>query len=175
MPIKAATRRKLATIRLLSLDLDGVLTDGGLYYTDAGDEMRKFDVKDGMGIKEALRRGVIVVIVTASTAPAIAHRGRQLGLEHVLLGVEDKLAAIQGLCRRLGLTLNDVAHLGDDINDLPLFAAVGLAVAVADAMPALRQAAAHVTARRGGQGAVREICDLLIETREHAALGKRRK
>ena len=172
MPIRAEIRRRLAAVRLLSLDLDGVLTDGGLYYTDAGDEMRKFDVKDGMGIKLAMRTGVIVAIVTASSAPAIAHRGLRLGLEHILVGVEDKLAAIGGLCRRLGFTLNDVAHLGDDINDLPLLAAVGLPLAVADAVPFVRKAAAHVTKRPGGHGAVREICDMLVAARRTRGVGR---
>ena len=172
MSIGARTRRKLAAIRLLSLDLDGVLTDGGLYYTDAGDEMRKFDVKDGMGIKLALRAGIAVAIVTASTSPAIAHRGRRLGLEHVLLGVEDKLAAVQALCGRMGIALGEVAHLGDDVNDLPLLAAVGLPLAVADATPSVRRAAAYAARRPGGQGAVREICELLIAARKTRGVGK---
>jgi 3-deoxy-D-manno-octulosonate 8-phosphate phosphatase (KDO 8-P phosphatase) len=174
MAITAALRRKLANVRLLSLDLDGVLTDGGLYYTAEGDEIRKFDVKDGLGLKLLLAAGISVAIVTTSDIPAIRHRGRRLGIEHVFLGVEDKVGTIATLADKLGIELAQVAHVGDDINDLPLLEKVGLGLAVRDARPEVRAMAAYVARRSGGQGAVREICDLLLSARARLAVGKRR-
>lgn len=159
-------RERLAGLKLLSLDTDGVLTDGGLYYTDAGDEMRKFNVKDGMGMQMLRRAGVEVVIITASSAPAIAHRGHRLGLEHVYLGCEDKLAALVGLCDKMGIDLDQVAHMGDDVNDLPVLEAVGCPMSVHDAMPVARGAALYVTQKDGGDGAVREVCDLIISVKQ---------
>ena len=159
-------RQRLAGLKLLSLDTDGVLTDGGLYYTDAGDEMRKFNVKDGMGIRMLQSAGVEVVIITASSAPAIAHRGHRLGLEHVYLETEDKLAALVELCDKRGIDLDQVAHVGDDVNDLPVLEAVGCPMSVANAMPAAKEVALYVTHNNGGEGAVREVCDLILELKE---------
>jgi len=159
-------KSRLGSLKLLSLDTDGVLTDGGMYYTDAGDEMRKFNVKDGMGMRLVRSAGVEVVIITASSAPAIAHRGHRLGLEHVYLETEDKLAALVTLCDKLGIDLDQVAHVGDDVNDLPVLEAVGCPMSVNDAMPAAKDAALYVTTRNGGHGAVREICDLIISVKE---------
>lgn len=152
-------------VRLLALDVDGVLTDGGLYYTDAGDELRKFDVKDGMGIKRVLAAGIEVALLTASTSRAIAHRGRRLGIRHVFTGVEDKLEVLRELCAQLGIGLEQVAYIADDVNDLPVLRAVGVALAVADAMPEVREAVDRVGARGGGAGAVREVCDMLMRMR----------
>ncbi|MCW8835853.1 MAG: HAD hydrolase family protein [Rhodospirillales bacterium] len=156
---------RLARIRLLSLDVDGVLTDGGLYYTDSGEELRKFNVKDGMGIKRARAAGVEVCIISASSTPSIVHRGKRLGVPHVFVSVEDKLQTLTGLCGELGIDLAEVAHIGDDINDLPVLGKVGLPMTVADAVEAVRDEVRFVTERRGGEGAVREICDLLVRAR----------
>lgn len=158
----------LATVRLLSLDTDGVLTDGGLYYTDAGDELRKFNVKDGLGIKLAQAAGVAVAIITASASTAIAHRGRVLGVDHVFLKTEDKIGRLTALCRELGIGLDAVAHVGDDLNDLPLLNAVGCPLTVADATDEAKAVAIYVTGLPGGGGAVREICDLLVQAKSAA-------
>lgn len=157
--------KRLGRVRLLSVDVDGVLTDGGLYYTEDGRLLRKFNVKDGMGMKRLREAGVEVAMISAGTGPTILERGRDLGLEHVFSGVEDKLATLSGLCRRLGITLAEVAHVGDDLNDVPVLNAVGCPLTVADAVPEARDAAVFATAKGGGEGAVREICDLLIEAR----------
>ena len=162
---RAALAGRLAGVNLLSCDVDGVLTDGGLYYDDEGRQLRKFAVKDGMGLQRVRAAGVEVALISAGTSASIRHRGEALGLRHVLLGVEDKLSALDGLCRELGLYLSDVAHVGDDLNDLPVFEAVGLPLAVADAVPEVLAAAAYVAERKGGEGAVREICDLLAAAR----------
>ena len=159
-------KSRLGSLKLLSLDTDGVLTDGGMYYTDAGDEMRKFNVKDGMGMQMLRRAGVEVVIITASASPAIAHRGHRLGIEHVYLETEDKLAALVGLCDKLGIDLDQVAHMGDDVNDLPVLEAVGCPLSVCGGMQVARDAALYVTQKNGGDGAVREVCDLIISVQE---------
>ena len=161
MPSQAAIKRRLADIRLLSLDVDGVLTDGGLYYGDDGTIARKFNVRDGVGVKRVLALGIEVAFVSAGTTRSIHHRARTLGVRHVMSGVADKRAEVARLCRKLGLTLAAVAHVGDDLNDLPLLKAVGLALSVPGAVPDVRAAAYYVTRRNGGDGAVREICDLI--------------
>src|SRR3990170_2160210 len=131
MEIAAKLRPSLRRVRLLALDLDGVLTDGGLYYNDSGQELRKFNVKDGLGLKQAMDRGIAVAIITSSIAPAIGHRAARLGIPHVRLGVGDKLAALLALCSQLGIEAAETAYVADDINDLPVLAAVGLPIAVA--------------------------------------------
>ncbi len=153
---------RLAGLKLLSLDTDGVLTDGGLYYTDDGDELRKFNVKDGMGIKRAQKAGVKIAIITASLAPSIAHRGQRLGVDFVQLECEDKLASLVNICDGLGIDLDQVGHVGDDLNDLPVLNAVGCPMSVADATNEAISAAVYVTKKKGGDGAVREICDLIV-------------
>lgn len=162
MPITVALRRKLLKVRLLSLDLDGVLTDGGLYYTAQGDELRKFNVRDGLGIKLAQAAGFEIAILTASDIPAITQRGRKLGISNVVTGVTDKLGAMTGLAARLGLNFTEIAHIADDLNDLDLLDRVGVPMAVADAAPAVKRKAIYVTKKPGGAGAVREVCELLI-------------
>ncbi len=155
----------MAGIKLLTLDVDGVLTDGAVYYADDGSQLRKFDVKDGMGIKIAMAAGVAVALVTQSTTPSIRHRGEQLGVNHVLLGVEDKLAAVSGICGKMGIALDCVAHIGDDVNDIALLAAVGCPMTVADAVAEVLERVVFVSEHGGGGGAVRQICDLLARAK----------
>lgn len=156
---------RLKSIEMLSLDVDGVLTDGGLYYTDDGHQMRKFNVKDGMGIVQVIKAGIEVCIISASKADVITKRASDLGIKHVFPGAEDKLLKLAELCGALSLDIAHVAHIGDDVNDLPVLKAVGLSVTVADAMAEVRDAADYVTVGKGGKGAVREICDLLLQAR----------
>jgi 3-deoxy-D-manno-octulosonate 8-phosphate phosphatase (KDO 8-P phosphatase) len=153
-------------VKLLSLDVDGVLTDGGLYYTESGEELKKFNIKDGMGLKLLMDAGVEVAIISANTSKATLFRARKLGIARVHIGVEDKLSVLNAICGELGLTLADVAHMGDDLNDLPIFEAVGCRLTVADAATDNLHAAHYVTAKDGGQGAVREVCDLIREARK---------
>lgn len=156
---------RLANIKLLSLDVDGVMTDGGLYYTDAGDRFRKFNVKDGLGIKRAIKAGVAVCIISASKQRSTIERAADLGIDYVRIGAEDKLAALNEICAEVGADLHEVAHVGDDLTDVALMAHIGLPIAVADAVAEAIDAARFVTERAGGQGAVREICDLLVNAR----------
>jgi len=157
---------KLAGLKILSLDVDGVLTDGGLYYTESGEELRKFNVKDGMGMKRAQAAGVAVVIITTSATAAIAHRGRMLGVDHVYLECEDKLGQLVQLCDEMQVDLDQVAHVGDDLVDLPVLNAVGCPLTVADAVEPVKEAAIYVAAKNGGDGAVREICEMIYEAKK---------
>jgi len=156
----------LASIQLLVLDVDGTLTDGGLYYTDSGKELKKFNVKDGQGIKRLMNADVEVAIISASAAPATLHRAKKLGITHVDIGVEDKLKALHSLCEVLAISLEAVAYAGDDINDLSVMQAVACPFALADGIPQTKEVAKYVTEKRGGEGAVREICELIIESRQ---------
>jgi 3-deoxy-D-manno-octulosonate 8-phosphate phosphatase (KDO 8-P phosphatase) len=158
-------RARLARVRLLVLDVDGVLTDGSLYYTERGEEIKKFHVRDGQGIKLAQQVGIEIALISGNASAAVEQRALVLGIRHVFLGVDDKLARLEALCTHLGLSLAQVAYVGDDVNDLPTLQAVGCPCTVADAMPANRACALYVTHLPGGQGAVREICDLLVQLR----------
>jgi len=152
---------RFAQIKLLALDVDGVLTDGGLYYTETGEELKKFNVKDGLGLKRVMQRGVTVAILSSSEAQATLHRSQRLGISHVFIGVEDKLEQLKTLCDQLEVDLAQVAYVGDDLVDLAVMQAVGCPIAVADAMPENQAVAIYMTQRRGGDGAVREVCDLI--------------
>ena len=153
---------RLAGIQLLSLDTDGVLTDGGIYFTEDGEELRKFNVKDGLGIKRVQAFGIKVAIITASSTPSIAHRGRRLGVDYVFLDCEDKLATLVRICDEMGIDLNQVGHVGDDLNDIPVLDAVGCPMTVVNASQVAISSALFVTKSKGGEGAVREICDLIV-------------
>ncbi|MFL0603889.1 KdsC family phosphatase [Cylindrospermopsis raciborskii] len=157
-----ASLTKFSQVDLLVLDVDGVLTDGSLYYTETGQELKKFNVKDGLGLKRVMQLGIVVAILSASASRATLHRAKHLGISHVFIEVEDKLAQLKALCDKLEIDLDRVAYLGDDLVDLPAMRAVGCPIAVADAMPENRAAAIYVTQSRGGEGAVREVCDLIF-------------
>lgn len=157
--------RLLSQVKLLCLDVDGVLTDGGLYYSDDGRVQRKYNVKDGVGIKRVMETGVQVAIISAGASGSIPERAATLGIEHVFTGEDNKLGVLEKLCEKLGIGLHEVAHIGDDLNDIPVLEAIGCPIAVADAQPETWAAAQIITEKNGGHGAVREICDTLVETR----------
>ena len=156
---------RLAGIALLTLDCDGVMTDGGLYYAEDGSELRRFNVRDGVGIKSLMAAGIHVAFVTASKTAAIEHRARALGVPHCLTGVGDKLTAVTGLCAELGVPLERVAHMGDDDNDAGLLTAAGIAITVPDASPDIKSIADIETDHPGGGGAVREIAERILAAR----------
>lgn len=155
----------LERVKLLALDVDGVLTDGGLYYSNSGEELKKFNVKDGQGIKLVMQSGVEVAIISANNSAATLHRARKLGIERAFVGIENKLATLEKICQELNLPLDRVAYVGDDLNDLPVLQAVGCPLTVADAIPENKASAVYVTKSKGGQGCVREICNLLLQVR----------
>jgi len=154
-------------IRLLVLDVDGVLTDGRLYLSATGEELKVFHVRDGSGLVAAQRTGIVVAIISGRDSPAVTRRAAELGIRHVRQGVSDKGAELDRLLVELGAAPAELACVGDDTPDLPMLRRAGLAVAVADAHPALREAAHWITPSNGGQGAVRDVCDLLLSTRSN--------
>lgn len=149
-------------IRLLVLDVDGVLTDGRLYFGARGEALKVFDVRDGYGLAALQRAGVAVAVISGRRSRAVSARCRELRVRHVYQGVQDKLAVFERLRTRLKLARSVCACVGDDLPDVPLMRAVALSFAVADAHPAVRSAASVVTRRGGGRGAVREVCDRLL-------------
>ncbi|MUL38108.1 KdsC family phosphatase [Gloeocapsopsis dulcis] len=155
-------RSRLSQVKLLALDVDGVLTDGGLYYTEMGQVLRKFNIKDGQGIKLLKQAGVEVAIITAKSALSTLNRAQDLGITHTFLGVKDKLAQLKTLCQKLNISLSQVAYVGDDVNDIEVLQAVGCPMTVADAMAINQSIAVYITKLPGGQGAVREICEMLV-------------
>jgi len=168
IPITRDQQSRWAHIKLLSLDVDGVMTDGGLYYTDEGVQFRKFNVKDGLGIKRLIGAGVVVCIISASTATSTLSRAEHLGIEHVRIGSADKLADLHEIASKLGIGVQQVAHMGDDLTDVAVMKAVGVALTVADAVPEVIAVADYVTQKGGGCGAVREICDLIVAAHNDA-------
>ena len=161
----ASLHDRARRIRLLVLDVDGVLTDGRIYMGADGESLKVFHVRDGAGVVAAVRAGIAVAIISGRESAAVLRRAAELGIRHVRQGVEDKAAALAELQRELGVTTAETACVGDDTPDLPMLAGAGLAVAVADAHPALAARAHWTTGAAGGRGAVREVCDLLVSAR----------
>jgi len=154
------SRAKL--IRLMGFDVDGVMTDGGLYLSDSGEEFKRFNSLDGHGIKMLRASGVEVAIITGRTSRCVAARAQNLGIEHVFQGVEDKLDAMLGLLGRLNLPRDAAAYMGDDVVDLMVMRHVGLSVCVPESPLLVREHSDYVTQCRGGHGAVREACELIM-------------
>src|SRR5262249_17717084 len=149
-------------VRLVTCDVDGVLTDGRIYVDDHGHEFKAFCALDGVAMNLLAREGVTVAWITGSAAPAVAHRARQLRIPHLVLDAPDKLTPWERLRADLRLTPEECAHIGDDLPDIPLLAVCGLAATVPHAPPAVRAHAHYVTTREGGAGAVRELADLIL-------------
>jgi len=166
--VSAELREVAAGIALLVLDVDGVMTDGRLWFGAEGELLKVFHVRDGFGIKRLRAADVEVAVISGRRSDAVARRMDELGVVHVAQGVEDKGAAIRELLASLGLDGRRAACLADDAPDLPMMRAVGLPAAVADAHPAVLAAARHVTSLPGGAGAVREFCDWLLAERGSA-------
>jgi len=154
---------RAGAVRLVILDVDGVLTDGRIIYGTGGMELKAFDVRDGHGVKMFHRAGLRTAILTGRTSEVVARRAEELGIADVVQNAKDKLAAYRELLARHALADAQVACVGDDVTDLPLFARAGLAVAVPGAAPEARAAAHYVTRRAGGRGAVREVLDLILK------------
>jgi 3-deoxy-D-manno-octulosonate 8-phosphate phosphatase (KDO 8-P phosphatase) len=152
-------------VRLLVLDVDGVLTDGGLFYGPEGEELKRFDVQDGLAIVEAQRAGLAVAIISGRRSVAVSRRAAELGVAEVHQGVGDKTAVLEALRERSGLAPSDLAVMGDDLPDLPLMRRAGLALAPANAVAEVRRRAHWVSRRPGGGGAVREAIEWLLRAR----------
>jgi 3-deoxy-D-manno-octulosonate 8-phosphate phosphatase (KDO 8-P phosphatase) len=149
-------------IRLLVMDVDGVLTDGRMVLSDSGEELKMFHTHDGIGVALAHRAGLRTAMITGETSPIAKARGAKLGVETVILGARRKGEAVDALLGETGLSAESVAYIGDDLLDVPALQRVGLAIAVADAVPDVKAVAHVVTRARGGQGAVRESVELIL-------------
>jgi len=164
---------RLAAVRLVAMDVDGVLTDGGIWYTDGGEELKRFDVRDGQGLVLLREAGVVTAVITRRHSEIVERRARELGIVEVHQDATDKGAVVQGILTRHGVRAADACYVGDDVGDLPAMALVGFPVAVANAVPAVRTAAVYVTRALGGHGAIRELCDLILSARQTKPRGHR--
>jgi 3-deoxy-D-manno-octulosonate 8-phosphate phosphatase (KDO 8-P phosphatase) len=153
----------LQRIRLFATDVDGVLTDAGMYYAESGDEWKKFNTRDGMGIKLLQRAGIITAIVTQERTKLVARRAEKLAIPELHQGVMDKLLLVSEMAVRHRLTLSQVAYIGDDINDLETLKAVGFSATPADGMPQVAAAVDYICQKKGGEGAVREIIEMILD------------
>jgi 3-deoxy-D-manno-octulosonate 8-phosphate phosphatase (KDO 8-P phosphatase) len=154
-------------IVLFGMDVDGVLSDGGIYYGDSGLELKRFNVRDGMGITMLRNAGISPFIITARRSEATARRARELGITEVHQGIGDKLACLREIAGRHRAGLDEISFIGDDLSDLPVLEAVGFPMAVGDAVEEVKGAAAFVATRAGGHGAVREACEYVLKLNGH--------
>jgi len=160
---KKVSRKVLQGIRLFATDVDGVLTDAGMYYAESGDEWKKFNTRDGMGIKLLQRAGIITAIVTQERTKLVARRAEKLTIPELHQGVLDKLSLVREMAARHGLTMNQVAYIGDDINDFETLKEVGFSATPADGMPKVAAVVDYICQKKGGEGAVREIIEMILE------------
>ena len=160
--INANVRGRIEKVKMLGLDVDGVMTDGRLFYHDDGTETKAFDVRDGHGIKMLQHGGIDVFLISGRSCPMVEKRAADLGISEITQGVRDKVPALEALLSKKGLQKDQVAFMGDDVVDLPVMTRVGLAIAVADASEHLFDSAHYVTVAPGGRGAVREVVELIL-------------
>lgn len=153
---------KAARVRLLALDVDGIMTDGKLFFSASGDELKGFNILDGLGLKQLMATGITVAVITGRSSPLTARRMQDLGIPHLLQGREDKRVALQELMSRLNLPADQVAYMGDDLPDLPAIRLAGLGITVPNGYWLVREHADLCTQTPGGAGAVREACDLIL-------------
>lgn len=161
MPRKAS-HANVAKIKLLLLDVDGVMTDGGVYIAESGERFKKFNIQDGYGIVKLRQHGVRVGIITGGNSKMVQRRAEELGIVDVYQNVDDKLAAYEKMKAKYRLADDEIAHIGDDELDLPILERVGFSAAPADAVPSVRKRVDYVCRRTGGNGAVREVIELLL-------------
>ena len=154
--------QRAAHVKLMGFDIDGVMTDGRLYFSPEGDHCKAFFSRDGLGLKLLARSGVKLAIITGRNSPIVARRAENLGIGMVLQGVEDKRSAMAGLLAETGLTFEQCGYMGDDVIDLPLLRACGFAATVPDAHDLVRRHACYVAHAAAGAGAVREVCELVL-------------
>lgn len=161
--------QKLAGIRLVAFDVDGVFTDGRFYLSDDGIESKTFNTQDGFGVRQLIRSGISVAVISGRQSEAVEHRMAELRVQHVVQGCKDKVAALDDIIEALGISAEECAYVGDDIPDVPLLRHVGVSIAVRNAVASVRDVCDYTTAASGGSGAVREVCDLLISAQGDAS------
>ncbi len=160
--IQAKISENLKMIKLLVMDCDGVLTDGSMYYSDAGEELKKFNTRDGQGLALLRDKGLKTAIITGEESEAVKRRAEKLKIDHLFSGVSDKAVPMRKLLDRFNLNPEEVAYIGDDLNDIPAMEIAGIAFAVVDACRLVNESADYVLASAGGMGAVREVCELIL-------------
>jgi 3-deoxy-D-manno-octulosonate 8-phosphate phosphatase (KDO 8-P phosphatase) len=158
---------KIRSVRLLMLDVDGVLTDGRIIINDQGFESKNFDVKDGHGLKMLMRYGIGVALITGRRSSVVEHRARDLGIQAVYQGVWNKVEIFDEILRKMNLCPEQTAYVGDDIVDIAIMRRAGFAVAVRDAAEDTKTIAHYVTKKKGGRGAVREVCEIILKAQDH--------
>ena len=159
-------QNQLKKIKLLLLDVDGVLTDGSIAYDDNGIELKTFNVRDGLGIRLLMSSGIIIGIITGRSSEALRHRCRNLGISHLFDGVRDKAALLEEIVSNTGISAEEIAFMGDDLQDLALMRKVGVSIAVADSCAEITEAADWVTHAKGGRGAVREVSEAILKSQK---------
>ena len=158
---------KASKIRLIALDVDGIMSDGKLYFSASGDELKAFNILDGLGLKQLMTAGITVAVITGRTSPLTEKRMGDLGIPHLMQGREDKKVALLELIRDMNLAPEQIAYMGDDLPDLPALRFAGLGITVPNGYWLVQQHADYCTRSPGGQGAVREACDLLLWAQGH--------
>lgn len=161
--MKKIIKEKLKNVKMLILDVDGVMTDGRIIMDNEGREMKNFDVRDGHGLKIIQRYGIKVALLTGRQSKVVEHRARDLEIDDVYQGAVNKKDVFEKILERHKLAANAVAFLGDDIVDIPVLKRVGFSAAVADALDVVKQSVDYITVNRGGHGAVREICEMILQ------------
>ena len=165
MTTNNALAKAAPALKLLSFDVDGVLTDGRITYSDDGRELKSFNVQDGAALKLLRASGIEVAILTGRESPMVSRRAEELGIEHLYQGLDDKAPVLRALCEDLDLSPAETAHVGDDLADLPLFDLCGLAISVPNGHPAVIARADHVTNCPGGAGVARELAEEILKAR----------
>lgn len=163
---KKSFTAQLKKIKLLLLDVDGVMTDGGIYYSNSGDEFKKFNIQDGYGITKLRRAGINIGIITGRISNLVARRAEELGIKEIYQNLENKLEAYESLKKKFNLTDAEVAYIGDDEFDLPVLELVGFSASPADAVPAVIKRVHYVCKHEGGNGAVREIIEMILSNKK---------
>lgn len=161
--MKRVNRKKLKSVKLLMLDVDGVLTDGKIIYNDRGEEIKAFNVRDGHGLKLLMRAGIEIALITGRKSKVVLHRARDLGIKKVYQRVINKIEIYEKILKEKKLKDINVGFVGDDLVDIPVLKRVGFSAAVGDAIPEVKKVVDYVASKRGGEGAVREICELLLK------------
>lgn len=169
-PVSTQLFNRAANIELLICDIDGVFSDGRIYMGNDGEELKAFHTRDGYGIKALINAGIHIAVITGRKSAIVERRMTALGITHIYQGQDNKVSAYQDLVTRLNIAAENTAYIGDDLIDWPVMSQIGLSVCVQDGHPLLAQRANLVTRTAGGYGAVREICDLILEARNELDL-----
>jgi len=163
--IVKSPRKVFKELKLFATDVDGVLTDAGMYYGESGEELKKFNTRDGMGIKLLQAEGVKIAIITMEQTKIVARRAKKLGITEVFQGAKDKVSVLTHLSEKFNIPFEQMAYMGDDVNDVGALQAVGYAAAPADCVDPVRQMVHYICQKKGGEGAVREVIDMILAAR----------